>query len=73
MTQQQYLLAAAAALALLLVLKIVSVAAKKRRLKQMDFDRKLSTVLKPEEELLVIHKERSGRWILTKRSKQSFT
>ena len=65
MTQQQYLLAAAAALALLLVLKIVSVAAKKRRLKQMDFDRKLSTVLKPEEELLVIHKERSGRWILT--------
>ena len=65
MTQQQYLLVAVAALALLLVLKIVSVAAKKKRLKQMDFDRKLTTVLKPEEELLVIHKEKSGRWILT--------
>ena len=65
MTQQQYVLLAALALALLLVLKILSVAAKKKRLKQMDFDRKLSTVLKPEEEVLVIHKEKSGRWILT--------
>ena len=65
MTQQQYLLLAALALALILVLKIASAIAKKKRLKQMDFDRKLSTVLKPEEELLVIHREKSGLWILT--------
>ena len=65
MTQQQYLLASTVALALILALKIASAVAKKKRLKQMDFDRKLSTVLKPEEELLVIHKEKSGRWILT--------
>ena len=65
MTQQQYLFVAALAMALLLVLKVAAAAAKKKRLKQMDFDRKLSTVLKPEEELLVIHREKSGRWILT--------
>ena len=65
MTQQQYLLAAALALGLMLVLMIWSAVRKKRKLKQQDFDRKLTTVLKPEEELLVIHKERSGRWILT--------
>ena len=65
MTQQQYLLAAAAALALLLVLRIASVAAKKKRLKQQDFDRKLTTVLQPEEEILVIHLDKTGRWILT--------
>ena len=65
MTQQQSLLMAALALILILVLMIWSAIVKKRRLKQRDFDRKLSTVLKPEEELLVIHQEKSGRWILT--------
>ena len=65
MTQQQYLLAAALALGLILVLMIWSAVRKKRKLKQQDFDRKLTTVLKPEEELLVIHKDKSGRWILT--------
>ena len=65
MTYEQYLLLAAVALGLLLALLIRSAILKKRRLKQRDFDRKLETVLRPEEEVLVIHKDRSERWILT--------
>ena len=65
MTNEQYFLLAAAAAFGIVLLKIWAAAAKKRRLKQRDFDRKLETVLRPEEEILVIHKEKSGRWILT--------
>lgn len=65
MTNEQYLLLAGLALVLILALVLRSAVLKKRRLKQRDFDRKLTTVLKPEEELLVIHQDRSGRWILT--------
>lgn len=64
MTQQYYLLAALA-LGLILALMIWSAAVKKRKLKQRDFDRKLETVLKSDEEVTVIHNDRSGRWILT--------
>ena len=62
---QQHLILAALALGLILALMIWSAVAKNRKLKQRDFDRKLTTVLKPEEELLVIHNDKSGRWILT--------
>ena len=62
---QHYLILAALALAVILVLMIWSAIAKKRRLKQRDFDRKLETVLQPEEEVEVIHRDKSGRWILT--------
>ena len=62
---QQYLLLAALALILLFALTIWSAAVKKRNLKQRDFDRKLETVLKPQEEIKVIHNDKSGRWILT--------
>ena len=65
MTNEQYFLLAAAAVFGILLLKIWSAVVKKRRLKQRDFDRKLETVLKPDEQILVIHKERSSRWILT--------
>ena len=65
MTNEQYLLVAAVALMLILIFAIRAAVLKKRRLKQQDFDRKLETVLKPNEEVLVIHRERSGRWILT--------
>ena len=64
MTQQSLLLAALA-LILILALMIWSAAVKKRKLKQRDFDRKLETVLKPDEEILVLHNDQSGRWILT--------
>ena len=64
MTQQSLLLAALA-LILILALMIWSAAVKKRKLKQRDFDRKLETVLKGSEEVLVIHNDKSGRWILT--------
>ena len=62
---QQYLLLAALAAGLVLALMIWSAIDKKRRLKQRDFDRKLTTVLRPTEEILVIHPDKSGRWILT--------
>ena len=62
---RQYLLLAALALAVMLALMIWSAAVKKRKLKQRDFDRKLETVLKPDEEIQVIHNDKSGRWILT--------
>ena len=65
MTNEQYILLAGLALALILALKIWSAVIKKRNLKQRDFDRKLETVLKPKEEVLVIHADKSGRWILT--------
>ena len=65
MMNWQYWLLAGLTLTILLVLKVWSVVAKRLRNKQRDFDRKLETVLKPKEEVLVIHKERSGRWILT--------
>lgn len=65
MTQGQYLLLAGLALISILALKLWSAAIKKRNLRQRDFDRKLETVLKPTEEVLVIHNDRSGRWILT--------
>jgi len=78
MTQQQYLLLAALALTVILVLMIWSAVAKKRRLKQRDFDRKLDTVLQPDEEITVIHRDKSGRWILTNKrllldTKEGFT
>lgn len=62
---QQYLLLATLALVLILALMIRSAVIKKRKLKQRDFDRKLETVLKPKEEVKVIHTDKSGRWILT--------
>ena len=65
MTNEQYLLLAGLALVLILVLAIRAAVLKKRRLKQQDFDRKLETVLKPKEEVLVIHRDKNGRWILT--------
>ena len=65
MTNGQYLLLAGAALVLILVMIIRSAIVKKRKLKQRDFDRKLETVLKGAEEVLVIHNDKSGRWILT--------
>ena len=65
MTNEQYILLAGLALALILALKVWSAVMKKRNLKQRDFDRKLETVLKPTEEVLVFHNEKSGRWILT--------
>ena len=63
MNWQYWLLAGLASL--IPVLMVWSAAIKRRRNKQRDFDRKLETVLKPKEEILVIHKEKSGRWILT--------
>lgn len=65
MTNKQYLLLAGLALVLILALLIRSAIVKKRKLKQQDFDRKLETVLKPREEVLVIHREKTDRWILT--------
>ena len=65
MTNEQYILLAGLALALILALKAWSAVIKKRNLKQRDFDRKLETVLKSTEEVLVIHTDKSGRWILT--------
>ena len=65
MINWQYPLLAGLVLAIVLVLKVWSVAVKRRRNKQRDFDRKLETVLKSGEEILIIHKEKSGRWILT--------
>jgi len=65
MTNEQYLLLAAAAAFGIFLLKAWSALVKKRKRKQRDFDRKLETVLKPEEELLVIHRDKTGRWILT--------
>ena len=65
MTYEQYLLLAGLALVLILALAIRAAVLKKRRLKQQDFDRKLETVLKPKEEVLVIHRYKNGRWILT--------
>ena len=62
---QHYLILAALALAVILVLMIWSAIVKKRRLKQRDFDRKLETVLQPDEEITVIHRDKTGRWILT--------
>ena len=64
MTNWQYLLLAGFVLALL-ALRIWSKVAKGRRNKQRDFDRKLETVLKPKEEVLVIAADRNGRCILT--------
>ena len=61
--QTQYVLVVAALL--LMMAAIVSAQKKRRMLKQRDFDRKLETVLKPGEEVLVIHMDKSGRWILT--------
>ena len=65
MTNEQYLLLAGLALVLILALAVRSAVVKKRRLKQRDFDRKLETVLQPEEEVAVIHRDKTGRWILT--------
>ena len=65
MTYEQYLLLAGLALVLILALAIRAAVLKKRRLKQQDFDRKLETVLKPKEEVLVNHWDKNGRWILT--------
>ena len=62
---QQHLILAALALGLILALMIWSAVAKNRKLKQRDFDRKLETVLQPEEEVAVIHLDKTGRWILT--------
>ena len=64
MTNWQYLLLAGFVLALL-ALRIWSKVAKGRRNKQRDFDRKLETVLKPKEEVLVIAADKNGRCILT--------
>lgn len=64
MTNWQYWLLAGFVLALF-ALMVWSAAIKRRNNKQRDFHRKLETVLKPKEEILVIHKDRSGRWILT--------
>ena len=64
MTNWQYLLLAGFVL-VLIVLMIWSKVAKWRRNKQRDFDRKLETVLKPKEEVLVIATDKNGRCILT--------
>ena len=64
MNNWQYWLLAGLAL-LILVLAVWSAAAKRRRNKQRDFARKLETVLKPKEEVLVIAADKNGRCILT--------
>ena len=64
MTNWQYPLLAGFALALI-ALMIWSKVARWRRNKQRDFDRKLGTVLKPREEVLVIAADKNGRCILT--------
>lgn len=65
MTNWQYMLLAGLALVLILALIVRFAVIKKRKQKQRDFDRKLETVLKSTEEVLVIHTDKSGRWILT--------
>ena len=64
MNNWQYWLLAGLAL-LIPVLMIWSAVAKWRRNKQRDFARKLETVLKPKEEILVIATDKNGRCILT--------
>lgn len=77
MINWQYPLLAGFVLALM-ALMIWSTVAKWRRNKQRDFDRKLETVLKPKEEVLVIATDRNGRCILTNQrllfdTKEGFT
>ena len=77
MNNWQYWLLAGLAL-LIPVLMIWSAVAKWRRNKQRDFARKLETVLKPKEEILVIATDKNGRCILTSErllfdTKQGFT
>ena len=64
MNNWQYWLLAGFLLALL-VLRIWSKVARRRQNKQRDFARKLETVLKPKEEILVIASDKNGRCILT--------
>ena len=64
MNNWQYWLLAGLAL-LIFVLAVWSAVAKWRRNKQRDFARKLETVLKPKEEILVIARDQNGRCILT--------
>lgn len=64
MNNWQYWLLAGFALALT-VLMVWSAALKWRRNKQRDFARKLETVLKPKEKVLVIVADKNGRCILT--------
>lgn len=77
MENWQYLLLAGLAL-LAVVLSVWSAVINKRNLKQRDFDRKLETVLKPKEEVLVIAADKNGRCILTNQrllfdTKEGFT
>ena len=62
---QQYITVAALAIGLFLVLKICAAIRGARKRKQRDFARKLETVLKAKEEVLVIARDRNGRCILT--------
>ena len=64
MNNWQYWLLAGLA-SLIPVLMIWSAVAKRRRNKQRDFARKLETVLKDKEEVLVIAVDKNGRCILT--------
>ena len=64
MNNWQYWLLAGLA-SLIPVLMIWSAVAKRRRNKQRDFARKLETVLKDKEEVLVIAADKNGRCILT--------